>query len=134
MRILIASHGNYALGLRDAAYKLSGSRISIDAIACYIDDTPIQELFDSYLKGSEEKWVILTDMLGGSVNQYAIQNCCSEQFHVISGVNLFILLRVLEIKDDSDLDTQINEIILENHSQNAYVNELLTDRRDHWKE
>ena len=71
-RYIIASHHLMAHGLADTLRFLT-SREDIIDISAYIDDsdleTMIRTAFESF--DPEDEVVIMTDMLGGSVNQHS---------------------------------------------------------------
>ena len=87
-RYIIASHHLLANGLKDTLNFLTSMDGIID-ISAYMDDTDlptqIKELFDSF--EPEDEVVMMTDMLGGSVNQ---QFCpyVNDHRHLICGINL----------------------------------------------
>ena len=86
-RYIIASHHLLAHGLKDTLNFLTSMDGIID-ISAYMDDTDlptqIKELFDSF--DPEDEVVMMTDMLGGSVNQ---QFCpyVNDHRHLICGIN-----------------------------------------------
>ena len=69
--IIIASHSNMAVGLKDTVNFVSGGMDNITAIAAYVDNKPINDAINEAVSvvSEEDELVILTDMTGGSVNQ-----------------------------------------------------------------
>lgn len=70
-RILLASHGKLASGLKSSVDVLAGDSSAITAVDAYVDDSdytkPIQRFIQESGPGDES--VIFTDILGGSVFQ-----------------------------------------------------------------
>lgn len=69
-RFVIASHNLLARGLKDTL-KFLTTRNDIIEISAYVEEMDlekqIQEVFEAFLP--EDEVIIMTDMLGGSVNQ-----------------------------------------------------------------
>ena len=73
MKYLIASHGEYAAGLASAVRRLAGENPDVTALCAYTDEVPLETHMQKIMAGHEaETWIIMTDLLGGSVNQYMI--------------------------------------------------------------
>ncbi len=123
-RFIIASHHLMAYGLKDTLQFLTSKEGIID-ISAYIDDTDlderIRELFASF--HPDDEVVMMTDMLGGSVNQ----NFCpyvSQKHHLICGINLPCALSlVLQPENEPLSANRIHNIVEESRSHLIYVNE-----------
>jgi len=123
-RFVIASHHLLAHGLKDTLAFLT-SKENIFDISAYMDDTDledqIRELFASF--DEEDEVVVMTDMLGGSVNQ---QFCpyMGEHCHLICGINLPCALSLMLQPEDTPLTAeQIRYIVEESRNHLIYVNE-----------
>lgn len=123
-RYIIASHHLLAHGLKDTLNFLTSMDGIID-ISAYMDDTDlptqIKELFDSF--DPEDEVVMMTDMLGGSVNQ---QFCpyVNDHRHLICGINLPCALSLVLQPQDMPLTAEtIRTIVEESRSHLIYVNE-----------
>ena len=73
-KVLVASHGYLASGIRSSIEILTGMADMVEAVDCYVDDsdfTPrIQAFIDSV--GPEDEAIIFTDIYGGSVFQKVV--------------------------------------------------------------
>lgn len=73
-KVLVASHGHLASGIRSSIDILTGMADMVEAVDCYVDDsdfTPrIQAFIDSV--GPEDEAIIFTDIYGGSVFQKVV--------------------------------------------------------------
>ena len=73
-KVLVASHGHLASGIRSSIGILTGMADMVEAVDCYVDDsdfTPrIQAFIDSV--GPEDEAIIFTDIYGGSVFQKVV--------------------------------------------------------------
>lgn len=100
-KILLASHGRLASGLKNSIEILVGNDYPIVAIDAYLDENnhDYSEDILNFISSvnEEDECVIFTDLYGGSVNQKVVTICSQskEKIYVITGMNLPILLGVL---------------------------------------
>lgn len=128
MKYIIASHGQYADGLYSVVKQLAGDEKEIYAILAYIDEETINEKFKQVIQDDNGTWIIFTDILGGSVNQYVINNYNESRFKIIAGINPYCVLSILELNEDEHLDENIRNIINESHKQMCYVNDFIKEK------
>lgn len=99
-KILIATHGHLASGLKSAIGVLAGEPCQISVIDAYTDDEPgdytpkIEEFLASV--GEQDEGLIFTDILSGSVNQRVVRADPFSNPNVIlvTGSNLMVVLGV----------------------------------------
>lgn len=105
-KILIATHGHLASGLKSAIGILAGEPCEISAIDAYNDDEPgdyspkIEAFIDSV--GEADRGFIFTDILAGSVNQRVVRAnpYANPRITLVTGTNLMVVLGVaLEPRD-----------------------------------
>lgn len=126
MKYLIASHGKYASALYSEIILLTGESKEIYTIDAYLDNEPFQDKFNRIVNLNEDcRWIIFTDLLGGSVNQFMMKNCHDERFKIIAGVNLYSILEILELEENDELDRNIKHVLNESTKQMAFVSELI---------
>lgn len=94
-KILLASHGTLAAGMKNSLEMIGGEQPSVEAICAYLPDSPdlketIQSAIDGMAEGDE--LVIVTDVLGGSVNTEASQFRDVPGVYVVTGMNLGFVL------------------------------------------
>lgn len=115
-KILLASHGFLAKGLKDTLRIFLGETDDITAVCAYIDDTDnyIKEI-EMFIQQAEEngQYVICTDIYGGSVNQKVIEYLTksNKKIPVVSGMNLPIVLSIAV--SDTPCDRKYLESIFE---------------------
>ena len=70
-RVLLASHGHLASGLRSSLQILTGDASAVTAIDAYVDEADYVPAIEQFLAESEEgdETIVFTDLLGGSVFQ-----------------------------------------------------------------
>lgn len=130
-KIIIASHHKMATGIKDTLNYITGERNNVSALSAYLTNTPIQEEIEALLKGvdQEDEVVVFTDLLGGSVNQSFAKYTARPHFHVITGINLPIVLTIALKPDDTYLTAeQIRSSLDEAKEQLIYVNDFITNR------
>ena len=111
MKYLIASHGEYAAGLASALRRLSGENADV-----------MQTIMAGH---EEETWIIFTDLLGGSVNQYMMRHLLKPNCHILAGVNLELILDVLKLEETDDLAADLQRCIDQAQTRICYVNSML---------
>ncbi len=129
MHYLIATHSLMAEGLADAAKLLIGQRDDISIITAYVDNDNFEKEFYEKLDTILDEYIIvLTDLLGGSVNQVVTKYRGSKRLEIITGVNLALLMRALTIDPDCDIPTQIRECVSTAQEQMIFINSFLNKR------
>lgn len=102
--IILASHGALSQGLKQIAEMILGPATNIYALSAYRDeDEPIEQQIQSIVsKLGKENLFILTDILGGSVNNEMIGLLKKEPaIRLITGMNLPLVISIA---------TQVNPI------------------------
>ncbi|BBN99786.1 PTS sugar transporter subunit IIA [Sporolactobacillus terrae] len=130
-KIIIASHHKMAQGIQDTLNYITGERNNVSALSAYLTNTPIQEEIDALLKGvdQEDEVVVFTDLLGGSVNQSFAKYTARPHFHVITGINLPIVLAIALKPEGTYLTAeQIRLSLNEAKEQLVYVNDFISNR------
>lgn len=136
-QIILASHGGMAAGVKDTAQMIIGDLPNVHVVATTRDETESIEsttrrLLDQFTY--EDNVYILTDVLGGSVNNNMISLLKERpDLTVICGMNLCLVLSI------AAADTLITGEILEDYIQqakNQIVNctELLQKEADNEEE
>lgn len=96
--ILLASHGNLAIGLKHTLEFFLGESDQITAISAYLDSTDnykldIRNFIDSH---NEQNSIIFTDIYGGSVNQQvvALMIESGKNIPIITNMNLPVIMSI----------------------------------------
>ncbi|AWN20523.1 PTS sugar transporter subunit IIA [Streptococcus sobrinus] len=126
-KILLASHNHMASGLKSSIEFLAGEQDNLMALDAYVDgqaiDQKIKELFAGFPKETEV--LIFTDLLSGSVNQKLFPYRLREHTHLITGMNLPIVLSTVLKPSESYLSNEeMRSLVEEARTSLVYVNEL----------
>lgn len=128
MKLLIASHGTFAEGLRSALKIIVGNVDDITTINAYVNECDLKKELDEYFKiNADEEIIVCTDLFGGSVNQAIIQKLKEKDFALVTGVNFPMLLELSLAMANGDPDrTKIRELIASSKEQLMLVNDALS--------
>ena len=115
--IVIVTHGQLADALVDAAKFITGNTlelvqtVSIDVNAAVDVDKLRNKLAAAIKSVKQESGVILlTDMFGGSPSNLSYSFLKDGEIEVISGVNLPVLIKAIEIRAKLPLSEAVGEI------------------------
>ncbi len=108
MKLILASHGTLAKGMQNTLEMIAGKLGNLQAYEAYTEnsgDRFIAEIKKSVEASENETVVIVTDVLGGSVNNEMTQLLAThDNVYLISGMNFPLLIT---------LATQVREVTKE---------------------
>lgn len=106
IRIILASHGRLAEGMKGSVELILGSGIPVDTICAYCDaDVTLEEQIDRVFSAIPEEDVIIvvTDVFGGSVNNEFMKRTVSGRFELIAGMSMSLVIQLVELAGDASL-------------------------------
>lgn len=101
-KILVASHGHLASGVKSVAKILLRDDNAITAVDCYVDESDPGEKIRAFIDavGPEDEALIFTDLLGGSVcNMVTMMQPEQHGIIHVTGFNLAVILECLISSD-----------------------------------
>lgn len=114
-RLLLASHGPLARGMKETLALLAGENDRIEVLCAYVDDQTrdVSKLIDDWESNlsSDDWWIVVTDVFGGSVNNEFLLRLPHGSFTLVSGMNLSLLVELsvtLDTLDEDSLERAIN--------------------------
>lgn len=133
-RILLASHGDLAVGIHDTLKMIVGDIPHVYTLMLARDDKQgiadkARELFSTF--SPDDEIVVLTDMLGSSVNNDMV-SLLPEYSHMqlLSGMNMPLVLSLVT-SDVSPLSSEdISELIYTAKEGVTYCNPLVLENLD----
>lgn len=133
MKMILASHGKLAEGMKDTLEMIVGKNENIYAFAAYSDGSETKFLEDIQAlinENQDEQIVIATDVLGGSVNNEMIQLLNRyPQVYLISGMNLPVIITLATAV--CPLTTEmIEEAISMGKEGVVFVNQLMKENTE----
>ena len=130
--IIIVTHGNLALELRNAMEHIIGPQRKIGIICIGPDDNmdkrriEIEELI-SMVDGGKGV-IILTDMFGGTPSNLAISFLDPKKIEVMAGVNLPMLIKLGSLRENSSLEKAVKSSEEAAHKYISIASEILSER------
>ena len=126
-KIVIATHSMMAKGLKDTLEFIIGPQKSLLAITAYIDsdysiNQEIEQLFSDL--APDDELIVTVDLLGGSVSNAFAEQIGKDNFYLISGVNLPLLLELC-LSGEQDTKKLIQKAMNSGNEGIVLVNELL---------
>lgn len=131
-KILIASHGELAEGMKHTLNFFAGNEIDVTSICAYVDEETLGTKIQRYFEGVKDtdEVLIFTDLLGGSVNQAILPYVNKEHVHVIAGVFLGIILELIFVQDLYLSDEKIAEALERSKKNIVYMKQYEIDLSD----
>lgn len=128
--ILIASHGPLAQGSYDSLKMFFASLNNCKYFTAYVENYDFENEIKTFLDSitADDELLVLTDLLGGSVNTQLLPLTSRKHTHIIAGFNFPLLVSALVLSSDDYLSTDIiQSLIDEAKSGICYVNNLVND-------
>lgn len=132
---LLISHGTLAEGLKSSVELIAGKQENLYFINAYINKSTnipqeVSKIIDQHLTQDDEL-LVFTDILGGSVNNSITEFIQNPQVHIITGMNLPLILNIL-LEDNDNISADIEsslELAKENMCYyNKYIqNSVMSD-------
>lgn len=102
-RILLASHGVLASGMKQTLQLFVGESDRIEVMCAYVEDDmrSVVERIDEWnaQRSPEDWWIVVTDIFGGSVNNEFFARKANDTFALIAGMNLGLLVELSTMLD-----------------------------------
>ena len=114
-RLVLASHGYLAEGMKNSAQIIVGKSAKIYTICAYVKEgitleSQINELFDSFPE--DDEMIVVTDIFGGSVNNEFIKYISNPQIRLIAGMNLALVITAMSIVEMKNNAAEVEEELL----------------------
>lgn len=135
-RIVIASHGPLADGIVTSAGIIAGQEniMNIDTISIDLETSiqeakeKIEKIFSGY--DSNDEILALTDVYGGSITTVLCEYVGIRRLHIVTGINLGMLLEAIFMKNSFDkIEDLIRHITGEAIEGINYVNVKLSSEK-----
>ena len=122
-QIIIAAHGRLASGMKETLEFFGARNIVIleQTVQESGFEAKVEKILQQY---AGQNCIVFTDLYGGSVNQIFFKNLRNYSFHLITGMNLAMILECAFTETDLD-GLHLKEIIANACRQTYYMNDLL---------
>jgi len=132
-KFLIATHGTFSSGIKSSLDIIIGQMDNVFIIDAYVDgNKSIEEGLTAILKNvhAHDELVAFSDLLGGSITNQILQYALKENVHVVSGINLPLLIDVMLADADTPIADVIENAITNAKDQIVYVNKLINSNKE----
>ena len=125
---ILASHGTMAKGIYDAMEIIVGEPENVTCYGAYIDgedtdvEKDVEELLATY--SEDEEIIVLTDLYGGSVNTKFVHHLGRKNYHLITGMNLAMVLFLLE-SDEENTEELLKTAVIQAGKSVRYCNQSI---------
>ncbi len=129
-RFIIATHSTLAEGFWNALKFFNQDIGNVEFLNCYVETNEVEkELRERLEQYPDDNLIVLTDIAGGSVNQTASKLMREYSFHLITGINLGLLLELVFTGDELS-DEMIAASVSQAQSQMIYMNRAAASEAD----
>jgi PTS system mannose-specific IIA component/fructoselysine and glucoselysine-specific PTS system IIA component len=129
---MIATHSILAEGFKKAADFFTGQGEDIVTVCAYDDPNvnprPEIDNFFNSLK-TNDSVVVFSDLLCGSINQILTEKLKTNKFHLITDVNLSVIIGVSTLNEEDLVAENIRENIELAKNNLKYMNDALQEQR-----
>lgn len=126
-KFILASHGKLSEGMVDSAQMIMGDLANLSWVSLYPGEQPDdirRTLEKEILEHPMDEYIIISDVVGGSVNTALLQLLKIKQVHVIAGMHLGMIL-ALCTAEEADTEAMIHQVLKETKNNIIYANDLL---------
>lgn len=124
-QFIIATHATFAGGLADVVRFFKADLENVQFINAYVETQEFEkELRAALEKVKQDNVIVLTDIMGGSVNQVAARLMKEYSYKLVAGVNLPLLLDLVFFEENIT-EEQIRTSVEAAKQQIIYVNDFL---------
>lgn len=132
-KFLIATHGTFSSGIKSSLDIIIGQMENVFIIEAYVDgNKSIEDALNNVLKqvNDNDELIVFSDLLGGSITNQVLRYALKENVHVVSGINLPLLIDVMLADTETPVAEAIESAIVNAKDQIVYVNKLINSNKE----
>lgn len=126
-KIILASHGRLSEGMKDSVEMILGKKEELSYIGLFPGEQP-SELYGKVEKtiddDNDNEFIVVTDVIGGSVNTALLQLIRKERVHVVCGMHLGLILSLCTATEENT-EKMIHQVLKDTSGYIIYANDLL---------
>ncbi len=127
-QIILASHSKLASGMAETVRFFGGGEVIV-LEQTMTDSGFAQQVSDVLEQHKDQNIIVFTDLYGGSVNQCFFRHLKDYSFHLVTGMNLAVILECLFTQTEID-DAFIRNAVAASKQQFVYMNDVLREAMD----
>lgn len=131
-KYILATHGTMAGGMKSTLEMIAGAQENLVCINAYTEECadPMPVFQKVIADNPEDDIVIMTDLFGGSVNNNAITLIENKRVHVVTGINLPVVISLVMSDEETSAEEAIKEAIEGAREMLQYCNGLSLDSQE----
>ena len=133
-KFLIAAHGSFSSGIKSSLDIIIGKMENVFIIDAYVDgNKSIEDQLNAILEKvqADDELIVFSDLMGGSITNQILRYGLRDNVHVISGMNLPLLIDIMLADADTPVKDVIENAISIAREQVVYVNTIINKEKDH---
>lgn len=133
-KFLITAHGTFSSGIKSSLDIIIGRTENVFVINAYVDsNASIEEDLNAVLRNvsTDDELIVFTDLLGGSITNQVLRYALRENVHVVSGINLPLVIEVMLASEEEPVEKIIEGAISSAREQVTYVNKSMNKEYGH---
>ena len=133
-KFLIAAHGSFSSGIKSSLDIIIGKMENIFIIDAYVDgNKSIEDELNTILANVQpgDELIVFSDLIGGSITNQILRYALKENVHVVTGMNLPLLIDIILADADTPIADVIENAISIAREQVVYVNKIINKENDH---
>ncbi|HTH56049.1 MAG TPA: hypothetical protein VL728_08370 [Cyclobacteriaceae bacterium] len=133
-KFLITAHGSFASGIKSSLDIIIGESDNVFVIDAYVDgNTSIEDELKKVLENitPNDELIVFSDLMGGSITNQVLRFALRENVHIVSGMNLPLLIDLIMTDADKPIADAIENALQAAREQVVYVNKLINKENTH---
>src|SRR4051812_18017555 len=133
-KFLIAAHGSFSSGIKSSLDIIIGKTENVFIIDAYVNgNKSVEDELNAILTNvkSDDELIVFSDLMGGSITNQILRYALKENVHIVSGMNLPLLIDIILADADMPITSAIENGISAARAQVVYVNKLINKENDH---
>ena len=130
-KLLVATHGRFAEGIGETLRFILGDSQPLVFLNAYtVPDFDMARVAEEYVSnlGEEEELIVAADVFGGSVANAFTEYVTGGKVHVVTGVNLPLLIVLVSSLDSEDTTEEMIQSAIEDAKEGiVYANRIINE-------
>ena len=130
-KLLVATHGRFAEGIGETLRFILGDSQPLEILNAYtVPDFDMARVAEEYVSnlGEEEELIVAADVFGGSVANAFTEYVTGGKVHVVTGVNLPLLIVLVSSLDWEDTTEEMIQSAIEDAKEGiVYANRIINE-------
>ena len=114
---IFASHGTFANGLLNSVELILGKQPDIHTLCAYVEEEVDLT--------QQDELIVITDIFAGSVNNEFVRFLSRPHFHLLSGLNLPLIIDLLISAAEENTEKLISEALINAKESIQYCNQSI---------